>query len=57
MKDKSSSTSRKQKTKTKKTPTPVYSPFDYNKDGKVDIAEQWIAYKIFQDITKEKKGN
>lgn len=27
--------------------------FDFNGDGKEDWAEQWIAYKMFQEITKE----
>jgi len=38
-----------------KTPkkAPKSSLFDLNKDGKMDAGEQYIAYKIFQDVTKD----
>lgn len=31
----------------------VTSPFDFNRDGKVSLGEQWIAYQIFLDCTKQ----
>lgn len=30
-------------------------PFDFNRDGKVSLGEQWIAYQIFLECTKEEK--
>ncbi len=34
-------------------PDPLKSFLDFNKDGKIDIAEEFIGYKIFEDIFKE----
>lgn len=31
----------------------VRSPFDFNRDGNISLGEQWIAYQIFQDCTKQ----
>lgn len=27
--------------------------FDFNGDGKEDLGEQWIAFKMFEEATKE----
>jgi len=32
---------------------PFGGMFDFNRDGKEDFGEQWLAYKIFQECTKE----
>lgn len=32
---------------------PFGGMFDFNRDGKTDLGEQWIAYKIFEDCTRE----
>ncbi|MBP3871762.1 MAG: hypothetical protein J6E46_12405 [Faecalicoccus sp.] len=29
--------------------------FDFNGDGKTDLGEQYIAYKIYEDMTKDEK--
>ena len=31
--------------------------FDLNNDGKVDVGEQYIAYKIFEECTKDDSDN
>ncbi len=31
--------------------------FDFNGDGKTDIVEQFIAYKIFEDCTRDFDSN
>lgn len=31
--------------------------FDFNKDGKEDLGEQWIAYKIFEESTKSTESD
>ena len=39
--------------------TPKFNPFDLNNDGKVDAGEQFMAYKLFEEMTKgtdKKKG-
>lgn len=32
---------------------PFGGMFDFNRDGKEDFGEQWLAYKIFEECTKE----
>ena len=27
--------------------------FDFNGDGKTDLGEQYVGYKIFEDVTKD----
>ena len=34
---------------------PFGGMFDFNRDGKEDFGELWIAQKIFEDCTKEEK--
>ena len=36
---------------------PFGGMFDFNRDGKEDWGEQWIAFKIFEECTKEEKSN
>ena len=31
--------------------------FDFNGDGKTDLGEQWVAFKIFEDCTKNNNDN
>lgn len=31
--------------------------FDFNGDGKEDFGEQWLAYKIFEECTKEEESH
>lgn len=31
--------------------------FDFNRDGKEDFGEQWLAYKIFEECTKEEESH
>lgn len=33
--------------------SPFGGLFDFNGDGVEDIAEEWLAYKMFQEVTKE----
>jgi len=30
--------------------------FDFNNDGHVDLGEQYVGYKIFEDCTKDSGG-
>lgn len=32
-----------------------FNPFDLNEDGETDMTELFIAYNIFQEVTKDKK--
>ncbi len=34
---------------------PFGGMFDFNRDGKEDFGEQWLAFKIFEECTKEEK--
>jgi len=34
---------------------PFGGMFDFNRDGKEDWGEQWLAFKIFEECTKEDK--
>ena len=34
---------------------PFGGMFDFNGDGKEDLGEQWLGYKVLEDITKEEK--
>lgn len=36
--------------------SPVGGMFDFNRDGKVDFGEQWLAFKIFEECTGEEKS-
>ncbi len=34
---------------------PFGGAFDFNRDGKEDLAELWVAYKIYEECTKEEE--
>jgi len=33
--------------------TPINSPFDFNHDGTLDAAEQYMEFMIFQNATEQ----
>lgn len=33
----------------------MWNPFDFNHDGKVDPTEEYLAYKIWEEMTREEE--